>query len=222
MKSLVILFSLAAVALSNAAVTITSRNFSSATVGVPILNANGTLANNAATFWSAGVLALPQNFSWTSTTATEVLSFFTPVAPTAFTGAAPRLSTTATLQGLFNAGQSGEFGNSTAPVTTFVGQRAYVLVGNNIDLDSSTEIAVFDSLSNFNAAGATGLGSQTLNVTTAAQVLFGTVLTPTQQPTLANAAFTQGVALSAVAIPETSTSLLGALGALALLRRRRN
>jgi len=219
MKKLVALLFVSQIAISQAAVTITSRNFSSASVGVPIVDSAGALVVNASTFWTAGVLTA--GFDFTGKTAQDVLNAFTPIAPTAYTGAAPALSATATLRGLFNAAQSADFGTSVAPNTTFVGQRAFVLVGNNIDLNSSTAIAMFDSLVNFNAAGATGLGSQTLNATTTAQVVFGNVRTVTQQPTLSGAAFTQGVELIA-AVPETSTSLLGAIGALALLRRRRN
>ncbi|MES2658239.1 MAG: hypothetical protein V4689_06455 [Verrucomicrobiota bacterium] len=197
---------------ASAAVTLTSRNFSSTTAGVPIVSAAGASLDQGTFIWSAGRFATLPNFN--TSTALEIIAAFTAVP------AAPG-GVSATLDGLFNASQSPDFGTSDAP-SVFVGKQAFILVGNGATLALSTAIAVFDAGVTFAAPNALGAGSQTLTANTIGQVVFGTVRTVTTQP---SGTFNtpQGVALSTgIAIPEPSAALLGAIGALGLLRRRRN
>jgi hypothetical protein len=120
-------------------------------------------------------------------------------------------------------------------VANFQGKTAVVLIGNNANLSLSTAIAAFsfngvfgtpDGLGNlsqsFNLQSGTLTGATSVNAY-ANTALVGTIVNIAGQPvtaTGANNSFTKGIQLAP--IPETSTSLLGAIGALALLRRRRN
>ncbi len=198
---------------ANGAVTLTSRNFSSNSIGVPIVDNVGTSLVLGNYFWSAGIFST--GFDFSNKTYSQILGAFTAV-PSASLGGH------ATLEGLFNAAQSPDFGTSAAPNATFVGKDAFVLVGNNSTLASSTAVAVFNAGAVYVTPGATGLGSQTLDVTTTGKVVYGTLTSVTVQPNPGTSTYAQGVQMIATNIvPEPSAALLGALGALGLLRRRR-
>ena len=194
---------------SQAVVTLTSRNFSSATVGVPVVSATGVAVDQGTVFASAGVLA--EGFVINaSTTVAQILANFTPVTTTP-------VSLHATFDGLFNGAQSPDFGTDAAPNATFVGKTAFVLIGNSATLSSSSAVALFNAGVTFNSANSLGAGSQTLDATTAAKVVYGNVVPVTVQPSLNGAAFASGVVL----IPEPSVALLGLLGCVGFFRRRR-
>lgn len=198
------LFALAGTAFS--AVTVNTRNFSSQTVGVPIVDGSGAALAVGSYFASAGYFTSTPEFE--TATASSLLALFNAVDSTPLGGT--------TFNGLW----TGQDFNG-ASLGAAVGQDAYVLVGNNSTLASSTLIAVFDAGTTFVGPDTFGNSAQTLNATTAGQVVFGNVRGVTTQPNLSGAAFAQGVQLVAVAIPEPSAALLGAIGALGLLRRRR-
>jgi hypothetical protein len=96
----------------------------------------------------------------------------------------------------------------------------YVFVGNSTSYATSTEFLVLklSHLFNSSESGPTAF-SKSVNASTAT-LLFGTSSLDVRT-TSADGSATPGWR-TAAPIPETSTSLLGAIGALALLRRRRN
>jgi len=199
----------ATVSMANAAVTVTVRNFSSATVGVPIVNSAGVPLDQGQAFASAGIFTSVPNFS--TATAAQILAAFTPL------DSSP-VALNATFDGLFSAADM----SGGAYPTGFSGSNAYIVVGNNATLASSTAIAVYFVSGNvFTPVDGVGNASVTLSGTTTAGWVYGTLTPVTVQPSLTNAAFTTGVQLISSPVPEPSAALLGVLGALGLLRRRR-
>jgi hypothetical protein len=153
----------------------------------------------------------------TATTGAELLTNFVqfgtgfklfnnPTTPTNYLGL---FSATATVTG--------------ASLTPFVGQSIYAVVTNAATINSGTEYFIFKFNSTFSDSEPVNVTLTLDTASTNGNVLFGSKtgpsLTAAGIDSSAEASF-QLASLSAV--PETSTSLLGALGALALLRRRRN
>lgn len=137
-----------------------------------------------------------------------------------------------------NADGSVNFVNSVSPVfargyftmnaasrtvagSSFENKNMYIMVGNGLTFASSTEFLILKSTAQFLAANDPTLPNVTVRFTDSnTSVLFGTTgasVQTTQTDATSNASWR-----TAAPIPETSTSLLGAIGALALLRRRRN
>jgi hypothetical protein len=88
----------------------------------------------------------------------------------------------------------------------------YFLVGNGETKESSTAFGIFSV-----AAGAAFPANVAATVSNSVTLSSGASITP-----LLNAGTVNGNVFSLVPIPEPSTALLGAIGALGLLRRRRN
>jgi len=215
-KSLSFLIALGLAAISNAAVTFnfaTQTGSANGPNGLPIVDASGAAILNSTNsiFASIGYLTAGGD-----STAQSVLSRFvaldsTPLIPSLVTGSTPR-------NGLIN-GADYTSATNIYPAG-FQGKTAVVLIGNSSVLSSSTSIALF-TFGAFEAPDGLGNKVQSFALTSASVPTLGTVTAVTSQPVAGNT-FVNGVSLVPVAIPETSTSLLGALGALALLRRRRN
>ena len=215
-KSLSFLIALGLAAISNAAVTFnfaTQTGSANGPNGLPIVSSAGAAILNSTNsiFASIGYLTAGGD-----STAASVLSRFvaldsTPLTPNLVSGANPR-------NGLIN---GADYTNALNVYPAgFQGKTAVVLIGNSSVLSSSTSIALF-TFGVFEAPDALGNKVQSFALTSASVPTLGTVTAVTSQPVAGNS-FVNGVSLVPVAIPETSTSLLGALGALALLRRRRN
>jgi MYXO-CTERM domain-containing protein len=198
--------SLGLLALSNAAVTINIRNFSSATVGVPIVDAAGVPVDQGGAFARAGVFGGGVNFS--EMTASQVLGFFTSLDNSS-------VALNANFDGLFSAQDLPNVAYSGA----FAGVNAYIVVGNNTNLFDSTVIAVYNTSTLFPTPDAVGNAAATLSATTPANWVYGIQRAVTTQPSLNGAAFTSGIQMTSV--PEPSTALLGLLGVAGLIRRRR-
>lgn len=138
----------------------------------------------------------------------EVLNTFTAFGSIGFFGAgAP---------GFFTGGVSGPLVNADA----FVGNNVYVVIGNGVDLNSSTEFAVWKAETNpagnvFTADNPIGGPSEVVVLTGTGSLLVGSVVN-FDVPNFGNQ---PGIGLAA--IPEPSAILLGALGMVGLLRRRR-
>jgi hypothetical protein len=215
-KSLSLLLTIGLAAISNAAVTFnfaTQTGSANGPNGLPIVDASGAAILNSTNsiFASIGYLTAGGD-----STAQSVLSRFvaldsTPLTPSLVTGSTPR-------NGLIN-GADYTSATNVYPAG-FQGKTAVVLIGNSSVLSSSTSIALF-TFGAFEAPDGLGNKVQSFALTSASVPTLGTLKAVTTQPVAGNA-FVNGVSLVPVAIPETSTSLLGALGALALLRRRRN
>ena len=190
--------------------------------GLPVVDANGApiLNSTNSLFASIGYLTAvvdPVNdITVSGTLARFVALDNTPIIPNLVSGTTPR-------NGLFN-GQDYNSATNVYP-SGFVGQTAVVFIGNNASILNSTAVAMF-TFGAFQAPDGLGNKVQAFALTSTATPTIGTLRTVTTQPFEDNNAtsnFANGVMLvSTAAIPETSTSLLGAIGALALLRRRRN
>ncbi len=109
----------------------------------------------------------------------------------------------------------------TVSGSAFANKNMYILVGNGLTFAASTEFLVLKSTAQFLASDDPTLPNVTVRFTNSnTSVLFGTTgssVQTTQTDATSNPSWA-----TAAPIPETSTSLLGAIGALALLRRRRN
>jgi MYXO-CTERM domain-containing protein len=120
-------------------------------------------------------------------------------------------------------GNNGTFEYSPAGLAAnapYVNQAMLVLVGNAATFALATEFLVLDLGRNFLAADDQVATPQTVAITGSTVVLFGSTIP--NMPTFNNDTTINQGFLTAAPIPEPSAALLGALGALALLRRRRN
>ena len=220
-----LLVALGMVATSQAAVTfsfVTQTGSANGPNGLPVVDANGAAILNSTNslFASIGYLSPIVDPVNDITAAGQLARFVaidnTPIVPNLLSGATPR-------NGLFNA-QDYSSATNVYP-TGFQGQTAVVFIGNNAVIKNSTSIAMF-TFTAFQAPDGLGNRVQSFALTATSVPTIGTLRSVTTQPFEDNNAasnFAQGVMLTSLApVPETSTSLLGALGALALLRRRRN
>lgn len=119
-------------------------------------------------------------------------------------------------------GTQGKIAGSFVSINTdFNSKPIYFLIGNGATKAASTEFAIFtmSPATNFPAAMG-GSGATAITVGNITQInTFAGAGTEIDSPT----GTSDRLQLASITpVPETSTSLLGALGALALLRRRRN
>ena len=103
--------------------------------------------------------------------------------------------------------------------TGFSGTDAYMLVGNNATIANSTAIAVYHLSGQVFTPTVAGVATVSINGTVAGNWLYGIQVPVSQQTTVPSSNYTTGIELTSV--PEPSAALLGALGVLGLLRRRR-
>lgn len=204
---------LAAVASLNAAtITVGTQplNFSAIK---PVVLSNGGLILNGGGFVAIGA---------TTQTDLEVGDIGTPLGFTAFQTAFSQFGTSTTFGGLGVTSEPSLFSfttnNSTAINDDFVGKSILLVAGNNASLALSTELFVYEFVTAYGADGP--LFTADVDLTQSGAVLFG----GTQADiTLPNAGVNSGFKMATVGvIPEPSALALSALGALALLRRRRD
>lgn len=210
MKTLykIVIITLAIGGASQAATTIAIRNSSTlGSVGVPVLNSSGNAITSAGgRVLSAGYFSAGFDFA-TATTAT-IKAAYTPFAT----------STTFSQNGMFNITLSNAL---PANDTSFTGKIIYTLVGDASTIANANAFAIFTANVAFPVVDAGGNGAATSLTPAASNVVFGTLRAPNTQPAAGNT-YPQGVQVAAEGIPEPSVALLGALGVLGLLRRRRN
>ncbi len=119
-------------------------------------------------------------------------------------------------RGLFAHSQS-----ATVTGTGFSGKNIYLLVGNGASFGASSELLVLKNTSTFSDAQDAIPTAQNISfTTTTASVKFGVNIADLKT-TGADTSTTAGWGTAKV-VPEPSAALLGAVGALGLLRRRRN
>lgn len=164
-----------------------------------------------------GVVAFGIFSSLTDTQISEVASLSTLVSNFVQFGAS----------GAFNAagptGQKGLFTRNTSATVTgsqFSGKNIYVFAGNGSSFATSTELLVLRSTTLFADSQDAIPTAQTVTLTPAAATLLFGVNIADIRTTTTDASVTPGWG-TAVAIPEPTAALLGAFGALGLLRRRR-
>lgn len=170
--------------------------------------------NNSTTGFPAGGVSVgifsTDDFS-TVTSASQLLGLFTVYSQNGiFSNAGPT-------------GQRGTFalaGNQTIAGSAFDGKNIYVLVGNSPALADATEFAILKTNFTFSAGDDPTPTPITRTITAGnSQLLWGRQaddLKTTNTDASVNAGWQ-----TAVLVPEPSALLLGALGALGLLRRRR-
>jgi len=188
--------------LSSATVTVNCKDFTTLSAGIPVLDASGNAAPTNIG-WSVGYFSAGTNFATDS--AATLKTEFTIFGST---------STTWFRNGLMNASITASL---PANDTSYTGKTIYTVVGDAATIANSTIFAIFSAGVTFPTVDGTGTGLATDVTSVAGNVVYGTLMTPNTQPT--GGTFTQGVKMTSV--PESSTALLGALGALGLLRRRR-
>ena len=204
---------LAAIGSVKGAVIFTIANFTGTTNGpngLPIVDASGNVVAAGGAFASIGWFDPGTVFAGASVS--SLLSAFHAV------DTSP-VGINATRPGLFNGQDYNDPGNVYPE--NFQGKQGYIVVGNNATLANSTALAVFSLSSLFPAPAADQTASYTIQLTSStSSLVYGTVrqMTPGSQPNpLTTTPFTQGVQM----IPEPSMALLGLLGAVGFLRRRR-
>lgn len=205
------------VGLSHAAVTFTVNNYTGSTFGpngLPIVNAAGVPAPLNTVYAAIGYMTNP-SADWSTMTSTTILSSFVSVDAVGVSNAS--------YAGLFN-GQDYSSSTNVYPAG-FVGKQGFLVVGDSANIQNSSKIAVFTLGTFFPAAAADNTASYTIQLSSdTSSMKFGQVVGVTQQPrvdTNDSNNYINGVQLVSAMVPETSTALLGALGALGLLRRRR-
>ena len=211
---------LSIVASAQAAVTFSFANYTGSATGangLPFVDSAGAAILNSSNtlFASIGYLNAGGD-----STAASVLSRFvsldsTPMNP---------ISSPTNRNGLFN---GPDYSSSTNVYPAgFVTKEVTVLIHDTSVYANATAIAAFTFTgTTFLAADVvTGARVQNFQLTSASSPVVGGIRSVTTQPATPGASpFVNGVTLvSLTPVPETSTSLLGAIGALALLRRRRN
>ena len=207
MKKIVLLSAVAALfsATSNAAVSVTVTGFSSGSEGIALFNTNGTALSSSVTVGSF-LGALP-NFA--NATAAQIRD--------AFTVNSTNANTFTFSNGLVNTvvNNAATSTNSSDPFTSpEPNAKIYVLIGNNASLAASTQIMVFEGgLWPVEAEGIGGVATVQIRLN---NLVAGTGTT-TDAKLAAPFAGLQGVTF----VPEPSIALLGALGAVGFLRRRR-
>lgn len=187
--------------------TLNLRNFSSATVGVPIVSSEGASLTPGTFFANGGYFNTTMD--WGTATAATIKAAFVSIDNSPLSGG--------TRSGLI----TGQTFNGVLPVG-FAGSPAYVVFADAADFSAATVFAVFNANAVFTAPDVVGNSAQTLDALNSANVVFGTVRSVTTQPSnLTGANFSNGVVMIGAAVPEPSIALLGALGVFGLVRRRR-
>ena len=218
MSKLVILLSVAATVCANAAVTVNIKNYNNFSAGIPVLGASDGLPVSSGCIATGFLLTGGGSYDFSTSTPTSIKADFTQfsVSNTLYDLGGGNFAS-----GMFSGTQTAN--PALAPGdTTFTGKSIYTIFGNGTTLANSTALAVYKSGATFPVVNGSGNGATSTNNTyTAATVVFGTLvtLTPATEPggPSGGITFAQGVQL----IPEPSAALLGALGVLGLLRRRR-
>jgi len=177
---------------------------------------------NAGTSAGAGVIAFgyftSEDFAGVSTPSSLVNLFVQFGAVNTFGGAS-----TGGNRSVFSTAQNQTITTSPA---TFAGKNVFFFAGNGLTFSSSTEFLVVKMdtqqfLAADDAANATTPKTITINPGNSTTLIGSEIANV--WTTNSDATTTAGWRMSSLnVVPETSTSLLGALGALALLRRRRN
>jgi hypothetical protein len=209
MKTLkkVLILVTAATGFAHGATVISIKNYATLnTVGVPILDTTGNAITSAG---GRGISIgyFTTGFDFATATAATIKSNFTIFGST----------TSFTQNGMFNTSISVPL---PANDTSFTGKTIYTVIGNAATTAAASAFAVMTANVLFPTVDAGSNGAATSLTTAASHVVFGQLMAPVTQPS-GTATYPQGVQILTEAVPEPSAALLGALGALGLLRRRR-
>jgi hypothetical protein len=227
MKTRLIAISASLCAFSNlaSAASYTVTNNSGPLNTMSIVNSSGSFLNTGAVVIGSYLGTLP-TFNPAETTMSQILSGFTVLTSglmgTSGTG-------TATINGVFSLQTSGTdpLDDLTSPTAApWVGKNLFAIIGNNTTLANSTEALIF-RFSNTTIPN-TEPTTVTLNMRAGAALANGVVYSGVGgfnnfqlDPTPGAASTAQSAFNTVALVPEPSAALLGAIGALGLLRRRR-
>lgn len=195
-----------AISMSNAATQVTGTNFTIGTDFVAITDVTGAVTGTFSV--AVGTLS--------TTTFTDAASV-----ASAFTQNGAQIGALAPLPGFFNGA------NNSATDVGFAGLAMYAVIGNAASFGSSTDYIVIDldqvwptEVPGAGAATSFNLINLNLGSLDSSDLLYGTITTTSGAAgTVAAANGTEGLTFGVV--PEPSAVLLGGLGFLGLLRRRR-
>jgi hypothetical protein len=206
---------IAACGMANAAVTFTIANYTGTTSGnngIPIVTFAGVPVAAGGAFAWIGTFDAGTNFATASPS--MVLENFNPADPSQTpVGIIPARP------GLFNGVDYDSDGNVYP--SGLLGQQGYILVTNASTLAGSTLVVVFTLNTVFPAPAEDQTALYGIQATSAtSSVVYGIIRTVTVQPDNDStpSSFVNGVTFP---IPEPSVALLGGLGLLGLVRRRR-
>ncbi|MCH7229035.1 hypothetical protein [Haloferula sp. A504] len=196
---------------ASAAVLVPTSNFTGSpvanpAVGSPLLtDATGTTGLTTRVFAGSFLSGTPD---FLVTSDADIISAFT----------ANGAGAAFTAPGLINTDGFGA-GTSTDGSDSFTGNLVYLLVGNAATLGASTEVMVFSTGQSW-AVEVEGVGGALSPITlSSANLERGIVVSPNLAAPFAGFNGNEGLTFGVV--PEPSIALLGALGILGLLRRRR-
>lgn len=211
MKLAVCVSSLLAAAFVNAAnITVATQDVGLSTFS-PVVDSNGALIPDAGGYVAIGVTTLTD--AQVGDIGTDLVALNAFLADFTQFGA----SSTFGGAGIFNEPSLFNFSadQSTAGSNPFSGNPIYLVAGNGADLNSSTDLFVYKFDTNYETDDP--LFSTTVTTNDSGTLLFGDTQSSIALP---NAGTHDGFAMAAV-VPEPSIALLGALGVLGLIRRRR-
>ncbi len=209
MKSKLFLGLLLASFSAASAATINVGGVFSATSGLVGVSASGSVLSDGGYYIGVGsftsVPTISSDYSNLGAAVASMNVFASLTSPTA-TG-----NTKGTITGAFAATGGGN-------ASLFNGKQIYFVIGNGSTVANSTDFAIFTTANNTSfPADVTGSGTAAV---TFSSITNSVVLSNGGSEDAAGSARDQIKMVSA--IPEASTALLGAIGALGLLRRRRN
>ena len=201
-------------ATANGVIDLSNNSFRSSTIAGASITGTGTYGN-----WTSagpGVIAVGvfNTDALASLQKSSLIAAFTNTFGSGTFGAGP-------------SGQRGTFSLSPAAVTiagsAYADKNMYFFAGNGSTFENSTEFLVLKSSTKWLATDDAIPTATTIQfLSSNSTVLFGTNVSDVRT-TNTDSSITAGFKMAApVAIPEPSAALLGAIGALGLLRRRRN
>lgn len=212
MKNKLVIVAALAVSIGSAsAFTVSTANVATftATGGLPITSEGGTLIPSGTGIIATGYFSSLADNAVDATNIAgdfQILGATSAFAAGAF-GNPPGIFDLTTLGGLIGDGSD------------FIGENVYIVIGNGATLGASTEFAVWNSGTTFSKSADVPGTSVAITPGGVGKtgLIYGTVGGP-QNP---GVNFDESIALSSAPIPEPSITLLGALGILGLIRRRR-
>jgi hypothetical protein len=209
-KSILMFLTLAAFSSSSQAFVVATSNLinADATGGSPVTTFSGSVIGVGSGSISVGYFSTLADANLKTTLFSTLKNDFQQL------GSSLAFANGFSAPGFFDVG----LGAAIADGSAFIGKSVYVFLGNANTIADSTDIAVWKGGITFQADSVSVGGNVVLD-----QAGFSSLLVGTDGGTenVLGIDFNKSIRMANAPIPEPSTALLGALGALGLLRRRR-